>query len=242
MNTATDMAVVAATNTTETAFAVVPETTLPGGIVVPAFEVARYLSSRDDSGALQISVDAMPWVEVDYHAARAACAAAGYKLITELQALALAYNVATQPANWTGGTVGEGKLFQGLRSGEFDEAQAASYVPSSNDERRYFILSNGERVCDVAGNAYTWVFDDVQGNAEGLVARSFAADSPSFTTATYPSMQRGAGWQPRAGSDWSGSALLRGGCFYSEDNAGVFYLDYVWPVYANGNVGFRCTK
>ena len=184
----------------------------------------------------------MPWVEVDYHAARAACAAAGYKLITELQALALAYNVATQPANWTDGAVGEGKLFQGLRSGDFDEAQAASYVPASDDERRWFILSNGERVCDVAGNAYTWVFDDVQGDSDGLVARAFAKDSPSITTATYPSMQRGAGWQPRAGSDWSGYALIRGGCFGSGDYAGVFYLNGGWPGYAGVRVGFRCTK
>ena len=224
------------------AFVTVPETTLPGGIVVPAFEVARYLSSRDDSGALLIAADRMPWVEIDYHAARAACTAAGYKLITELQALALSYNIATQPANWTGGAVGEGKLFQGLRSGDFDEAQAASYVPSSDDERRYFALSNGERVCDVSGNAFTWVFDDVQGDSDGLVARAFAKNSPSITTATYPSMQRGAGWQPRAGSDWSGGALVRGGCFLSEDYAGVFRLGDGWPGGADDDVGFRCTK
>ena len=37
----------------------------------------------------------------------------------------------------------------------------------------------------------------------------------------------------------SGNALIRGGCFNSEDNAGLFNLNNDWPDNANDNVGFR---
>lgn len=222
-------------------FVQVPETTLPSGLVVPAFFVSRYLAAQDGE-SITIAVDRAPWVEISYHEARDACTAAGLNLITESQALALAHNIANQAANWTGGAVGEGNLFQGLREGDFDEVQAASFEPDNADERRWFVLSNGERIYDVAGNAYTWIFDDVQGDKDGVVARAFADDSPSLTTAPYPSMERGTGWQPRKGRDWSGHALVRGGFFYSEDDAGVFYLNYDFPGSRYDGVGFRCTK
>lgn len=241
MNTVTEFPAVAAAAITAEPFVQVPETTLPGGLVVPAFQVSRYLAALDD-GAVVIAADRAPQVEISYHDARVACTKAGFKLITESQALALAYNIACQAQNWTGGAVGEGKLFQGLREGDFDEAQPATFVPDNVDERRWFLLSNGERVHDVAGNAFTWVFDDVQGDENGVVAHAFAEDSPSTTTSPYQSMQRGAGWQPRKGSDWSGHALIRGGCFCSEDFAGVFRLYNDSPDGRDDDVGFRCTK
>jgi len=86
------------------------------------------------------------------------------------------------------------------------------------------------------------VFDDVQGDENGIVACGFSDDSPSLTTSPYPSMQRGAGWQPRKGADWSGLALIRGGCFGSEDYAGVFGLYGGSPDGRSDGVGFRCTK
>jgi len=63
------------------------------------------------------------------------------------------------------------------------------------------------------GNVYQWVFDNVQGDITGVIASDFAEDSPSITTAPYPSEEKGMGnyevW------DWSGRALIRGGCWYS---------------------------
>jgi hypothetical protein len=37
----------------------------------------------------------------------------------------------------------------------------------------------------------------------------------------------------------SGNALIRGGYWYSESNAGVFNLNNDWPDNRNDNVGFR---
>ncbi len=223
-------------------FAQVPETTLPNGHVEPAFLVGKYLSGRGDAGQLVVNAEAAPWVEIDYHAARAAAEAAGYKLITETQYLALAYNIANVAANWSSGIVGEGSLQQGLRNDSVDEAQPGTFISNDEDETRVFTLSNGETVYDVAGNAYSWVFDNVQGDENGLIAKSFAADSPSITTAPAPSMQKGVGWYPSAGSDWSGHALVRGGYWDSGDYAGVFRLGGGHPGCVNDGVGFRCTK
>ncbi len=235
-------------------FVTVPETVLPcvirAGVVVrpsiavPAFQVGQYLCSKGADGQAVVAAVGAPWVDISYHEARAACAAAGYALITETQALSLAFNLFQQDANWISGAVGVGSMFQGLHL-DLDAADSVSpfdFVSRDPSERRAFYLADGQLVMDAAGNAYTWVFDDVQGNADGVVAQAFAVDSPSITTAPYQSLERGMGWYPSAGRNWSGRALFRGGCWCSVSSAGVFYLRSDSPGYDLGNVGFRCTK
>ena len=215
-------------------FITVPETTLPNGLVVPSFQVAQYHTPCDEDGT--------PWVEINYQNARDAAESLGMSLITETQWLAIAHNIAQQDINWTGGKVGEGKLFQGMRKGNVSEVQPHSYESADADERRWHELSNGERIYDFAGHLYSWVFDDVQGDENGLIAKAFEADSPSLTTSPAKSMENGVSWMPDAGANWSGRALCRGGCFNSRDYAGVFILSFGWPVYESGIIGFRCTK
>ena len=217
----------------------VPETVLPNGLVVPSFQVAKHHATRREDGT--------PWVNINYHEARAAAERAGLQVITETQWLALAHDIAQQPINWTSGVVGEGKLFQGMRKGDMyegdvDEVQPRSYEPADADERRWHQLSNGERIYDFAGHLFSWVFDDVQGDENGLIAKVFEVDSPSLTTARGISYEQGAGWMPDAGADWSDLALCRGGYFSSDDHAGVFNLGDAWPGYEDCFVGFRCTK
>jgi len=240
--TGTALHIAAEPTTVGDMFVTVPETTLPNGTVVPTFQVGRYLCTKGDDGRATVNATGKPWVRVSYHDARKACIDAGFKLITELQALAIAWNISQQDNNWTGGKVGEGKLHQGIRLGNVSEAQPGTYLPENFNEQRYHKLSNGEVIYDFAGNAFTWVFDDVQGDEQGLIAKPFADDSPSITTAPYPSLEKGMGWRPDAGRDWSGRALLRGGCWGSGDTAGVFYLNGDWPGRGDGYVGFRCTK
>jgi len=223
-------------------FITVPEVALPNGKVVPSFKVAQYLCSQSNTGDIAVNGASKPWVNISYHDAVSACKAQGFVLITELQALAIAHDIASQDINWTGGKVGEGSIYQGLHQWTANSAQAGDYISPNEAERRWHQLSNGERIHDFAGNAYTWVFDDVQGDECGLIAKPFAENSPSVTTAPYPRMEKGMGWYPRAGSDWSGGALIRGGCWGSKGDAGVFYLGGDWPGYAGGDVGFRCTK
>lgn len=233
----------APTIATQDLFVKVPQTTLPNGRVVPAFEVGQYLCSKSADGRAVVTAEGTPWTDISYHDARRACADAGYALITESQALAIALQVAREPLNWTGGAVGNGDLHQGLRNDSVDEAQPGTFVPEEVDETRgFFLPDRGPTVFDLAGNAFTWVFDDVQGDAEGLVAKPFAPGSPSITMAPYPSMKRGVGWYPKAGANWAGDALVRGGCWRSGSYAGVFYLGDGWPDGEDDSVGFRCTK
>jgi hypothetical protein len=254
MNTTTHTEQHAVAAVEQNLFVTVPETTLPcvivdgiiarPSIVVPAFQVGQYLCSKGANGKAVVSATGKPWVGINYADARKACADEGFSLITETQALALAFNLFQQDANWISGTVGEGNMYQGLHLDldDVNEPYAGDFVSSDPSERRTFYLSNGEAVMDAAGNAETWVFDDVQGDANGLTTQAFAADSPSIATAPYASMERGMGWRPRAGSGWSGIALFRGGCWYDGGDAGVFRLLYARPSFAYGSVGFRCTK
>jgi formylglycine-generating enzyme required for sulfatase activity len=223
-------------------FVPVPETKLPNGLTVPAFMVGQYLLGRGEDMAPAVTAESTPIVSVDFFHARELCDLAGAVMIREMQWLAIAHDIATQDINWTGGKVGAGKLFQGLRKGSVSAAQAGTYEPADPDERRWHQLSNGERVYDFAGNAYSWVFDDVQGDEQGLIARKFTAESASINTPAYSSETSGMGWYPAPGRDWSGYALLRGGSWFSYVYAGVFFLAFGWPGYGDRVVGVRCTK
>lgn len=231
----------AAAAATADCFITVPDVTLPGGIVVPSFRVGQFVCSKGENGRLAVTAAGVPWVNISYHEARAACAAAGYAQITERQWLAIAIDAARQDCNWTGGQVGAGKLFRGLRKGSVSGPQPGDYTPADEKERRWLTLSNGERICDLNGNVRQWVFDDLQGDENGLTT-VIETDSPSLVAAPYPSMKKGMGWRPDGRRDWSGNALVRAAYWRSGRDAGPFYLGRVWPDYRYGNVGFRCTQ
>jgi hypothetical protein len=222
------------------AYITVPETTLPTGQIVPAFRVAQYPMAKGPNAIPLSTPTEKPWHDISYHQAHAVSQRAGLDLLRETQALAIAWNIAGQDINWTGGKVGEGNLIQGVRNGKVKNAQAGDYVSPDKTERTWHQLSNGERIYHFAGNIYSWVFDDIQGDERGLIAKPFAEDSPSIVI-PFPEENRGQGYTPSAGADWSGSALVRGGCWCSESYAGVFRLGRAWPGYRSGNVGFRCT-
>lgn len=138
-------------------FVLVPETTLPGGHVEPAFMVGQYLCSHDADGKLVVNGAGAPLVDISYHDARKECAAAGYELITETQALSLAYHLSQVARNWVSGTVGEGNMYQGLHLDldDADEPYPFDFVSPDASERREFFLADGQIILDAAGNAYT---------------------------------------------------------------------------------------
>ncbi len=223
-------------------FVTVPATKLPDGSTVPEFRVGQFLTGRDSHGRLAITPEAEPWVRISYHDARKAAAAAGYALITERQWLAIALNVFGVKENWYRSGAGELCLRQGICNGHVSAAQAGTYTCADDSEQRWLTLSNGQPICDINGNAYSWVFDDVQGDAAGLVRGRIEADSLSLKTAPFPSGEKGMGYRPDGARDWSGYALFRGGYWGSDSSAGVFRLSGDWPDYARVYVGFRCTK
>lgn len=223
---------------TQNIFITVPEVTLPCGIVVPSFKVGQYAASKGSDGKVAVTADGVPWTRINYDDARRACEESGYRLITERQWLAIAWDASQQACNWTRGEIGKGKLFSGLRKGNVCSAQPGTYQPADPKERRWLTLSNGERICDVNGNVWQWVFDDIQGDQDGIVAKPVTADSPSLSTAPYPSLKNGMGWRPESGRP--GCASLRGGSWGSGSDAGVFALHLSVPrsdVYSY--IGFR---
>lgn len=220
-------------------FVQVPETKLPNGLIVPAFKVAQHVSAKDEDDNLLLDGTCKPWTNITFHKAKEVCADYEYGFITETQWLAIAYDLSQQDCNWTGGKVGEGDLFQGIRNG--GGTKPGDYAPTDSTERRWMTLSNGSKVCDFNGNVFQWVRDDVQGNDNGLIAKKIKSDSPSLTTAPYASETKGMGWRPDSEREFSGFALVRGGYWGSDGGAGVFYLGVGRPGVWYDYIGFRCT-
>lgn len=225
---------------TEDAFIPVPETRLPCGIVVPAFEVGQFLCSAGD-GAPVIAADLPPLTLTPFHAAIEDCQRRGWSLITETQWLAIAWDVCRLHANWHSRQYGNGKLKQGIRKGT--TARPLSGMSQTHDpaEDRWKVLSNGHSICDFGGNAHSWVFDDVQGDLDGS-GRAIDIDSPSVTTAPFPRLTAGMGYRPDDRRDIAGRSLARGGSFRSGKDAGAFALWFAPTVCAFLGIGFRATR
>lgn len=218
-----------------------PRTTLPCGLVVEPFQVAQYMNYIDKDGKAYVSETEKPHVRINFHDSRKACRAAGGDLINGSQHLALALDIVNQDANWTGGKVGQGHVYRGLHKASVSGAQANDFVSHDSLERRWHVLSTGDRIYDFAGHLYSWMVNDLPGNDNGLAGK-IAVDSPYLTTGSKFTYEQGMGYRPDGARDWSGYALIRGGYWYSSGDAGVFSLDGGSPDCERDGVGFRCTK
>lgn len=222
-------------------FLIVPEVTLPNGAIIPSFQVARYVASQSHIKTFpnDVSVpiaEAMPWVQVSFDEAKAACQEMGGHLITATQWLAIAYDVAHQACNWDSGIVGVGNLFQGLRQKTVGNVKPANYVSSEPNVQRWFTLSNGEKICDMNGNVFQWVFDDVQDNKTRFIAKPIDKHFIALITFQPKNEEEGL-------SGWLNRALGREAYWRSVLNAGMFNLDQFYGFdFSYDAVGFRCTK
>jgi len=223
-------------------FIPVPETVLPCGMVVPAFEVGKFLCTPDQltSGA-DITPDRPPMTMISFHAALEACFIRGWRMITETQWLAIAWDVCRQNENWTGRKYGSGKLLQGVRKGNVNKPISGVCQTPDPDENRWKVLSNHQKICDFGGNAASWVFDDLQGDIDGT-GRTIEMDSPSMTTAPFPRLTAGMGWRPDDRREIAGRSLIRGGGWRSGKDAGAFHLWFAPSVCGFLGVGFRATR
>jgi hypothetical protein len=220
-------------------FITVPDVELPNGIIVPSFRVGQYHCAMVDGKAV-VSRELKPVVNINFHDSRLLCQASCFNMLADMQFIAIAHDISRQGINWTGGTVGIGKLFQGLHKGTVNGVQTGLYVSPDPAERRWHELSNGARIWDFSGHLYSWSYDDVQGNDHGLVAGKFKRNSISLL-APYPALQCGVGWFPKPSDDWTGFGLMRGGCWRSDGNAGIFNLFRDYPNMGYDYVGVRCT-
>ena len=215
--------------------------TMVGDTLVPAFRVGQFLCGRGLYDTIQIDSQSVPWTSIPYAEALRVSYECGLALLTERQALAIAQDILRQPVNWTGGAVGVGRLYQGLHQGVVSRPQAATYLPRQQIERRWHVLSNGDIIFDMAGNAYSWIFDDVQGDARGVVARGFAPNSPTTARSEEWPHDIGAGDGPLPGTDYRGEALIRGGHAGSGAVAGIFHFRTHVIERGEYEIGFRVT-
>jgi hypothetical protein len=229
----------------EPGFIPVPASSFKWGdktIHVPAFHIEQYLGSIDSDGNAICTTTEKPKNNISQEEAIEACNKAGRKITRGSQAIAISLNIASVDKNWTGGKVGEGELIRGLHKGTVSGPVANDYESSDPAERRWHELTNGHRIYDWSGHLYEHLFDDIHGDENGVVSGSIPADSPYLTLAPFPSMKKGMGYIYTGPLHWSGSALFRGGYWYSDDRAGAFCL-YRW--YPDGRydfIGFRSTK
>lgn len=225
-------------------FVPIPETHLPCGRIVPAFEVSQFLCAKATFACGHMHAHSVaelpPWTWITYTQAVRACEASGWSLIRESQWLAIAYDVARRPDNWSGGVVGAGRLLQGLHKDSVDQPSAA-LLAAGGGEHRWKTLSNYHRICDFGGNAWSWIHDDIQGAPDGST-RIVEPHSPSLTTAPYPPRQKGMGIRPIDRRAWDGRALIRGGSWRSGKDAGAFALYAAILPFGYCSVGFRATR
>lgn len=220
----------------------VPGRTLCNGVVVPEFKVMAYPAAMGEAGVPVSVPDLKPWVNVSYYRAKEVSEKAGLGLLRESQAIALVHDIIEQDENWTGGKVGEGRLYGGLHKDSVSGPQAGDYEPTDPEERTWYVLSSGQRIYHWSGNVCEWIFDDLHGDENGIIAERFEKGDPSITC-PYSPMEKGIGWYPEAGDDWSGDAPVRGGNWSDGAGAGAFYLNSYTPTSTGYNsVGFRCTR
>jgi len=210
-------------------------------IDVAPFSVAQYINCVDSNGKAYVSETETPRVKINYQKSKEACELDGGGLLRGSQHLALAMDIMSVPENWSGGKVGEGILYRGLHKETVSGAVAGTYESGQHDERRWHVLPTGDRIYDFAGHLYTWMHDDIHGNADGLTGK-IPSDSPYLVIGSKFKQSQGMGWRPDGARDWSGGALVRGGCWDSGGRAGVFRLDRGSPGCEGGYVSFRCTK
>lgn len=206
-------------------FITVPEVTLDNGQVVPSFKVGKYTCSQVGDGIAVINPSLPPWVNITHGDAYKACVKSGWIMMTELMRLAIATDITRQPENWTSGKVGEGNLFQGYRKHSWidDKPLPGNVEPDDPDERRWHVLSNGERIYDFAGNVWQWIFDDVNGDEDGVIT-SLKDDSISLTLPPFKSCEKGAGYRHEKAPDWNDMCPVSGGDWGSTTGAGVWAL------------------
>ncbi|MDD5770056.1 MAG: hypothetical protein PHE25_03745, partial [Candidatus Gracilibacteria bacterium] len=189
---------------------------------------------------------------------------AGYHLITNNERMTIARNIEIIGSNWSGGAVGNGKIYNGisndLTAGCDGNPDGEWGVPSTNlsCSRRILTLSNGNQIWDFAGNVWEHVnkANTIDGSNNSLGQTIVAGCSTptgwsewsscsdktnSSINGSYNSNQ-GIG-QIYYSQGVGSNILLRGANAGVGDGvyAGVFALYLLWVATSSTvGVGFRC--
>ncbi|MCX6355622.1 MAG: hypothetical protein NTZ78_12100 [Candidatus Aureabacteria bacterium] len=253
-------------------------TCLPGWIRVPGnpsnptyqetadFLVMKY-EAKDVSGTATSQASGVPWTSITRNNAASKCSAIGAHLCTIKEAQTINRSIDDLASNWNGGTVGSGRLYIGHTDGAPSTTLAADttgdpdddpYVgtgdSSPSDQRRTFILHNGQIIWDWSGNVTEW-FGTTCEDGTGFGKWTFVGwdqwyedwlddyerEAAGPTSDAWGSAQ---GTGLYFGCNPVGSAFQRGGC-YSDGSGTGMYQFCTWynaTSSTNAALGFRCCK
>lgn len=229
---------------------------------VDAFCVMQYEAKNDGSGNAVSQAGGTPWVSINQAGAKTECTSLGanYDLISNPEWMALAHNAEAQDANWSNGTVGDGCLFRG-NNGTDDVCGYDGANPESGtgrDTKAKHVLSNGDELWDLAGNAWEWVDWSLGGGltmgptsctlnawtefpvvaCDALAAADYMPDNPSGQIVSIYNSDFGLGTFIASTGD---AAVLRGGAWVHGTNAGAFTLNLHGDAsFPSPYIGFRC--
>ena len=221
------------------------------------FLVMKYQAKNDGLGNPVSTASGFPWVSISQTTALAASAniSPNHHLITEMEWLTLAHNIASVASNWSGNAVGSGYIYRGHTDNVPANALEASindadgYYGTGNasgDQRRTLTLTNGEVIWDLSGNVWEWTSGTIAGGQQpGLTGESAYAwkewndanlqlggldpkTIPSYGNAALSSLTGATNGLGRLYSNRGETGLRafrRGGYWNSGSNAGVFTLD-----------------
>ncbi len=220
--------------------------------------------------------DEKPWRRISQIKAREACEALNhegesrYALISNPEWMTIARNIENQDINWTGGTIGNGSLFQGNIGVTSDSSYNGANPEggTGRDTKARHVLSNGKEIWDLSGNVYEWldwfvtpankayfsgdggptnahflefnVLDTLIGLADEMFPNSWRPTNPNYDST------QGIG-KYMAGKSTTGGAARRGGNWggpedpEDKENFGIFTLYlHSEPTGSSNTIGFRC--
>lgn len=201
-----------------------------------------------------------PWRTLNASNALNECESLGpkYHLISNSEWMAIARNIESVDANWTGGKVGNGCLFNG-NSNDTSCGYNAQSDPDSGrnrNSRAKHSLSNGAEIYDMAANLFEWTDwnKSLPGYQSGVTTCPFtgnlseAFELPDLNCGGLSSDQYNSKLGQYNSSHGmgkiiggSGGGAIRGGVWVFGKNAGIYgiYFSYS-PTIESNLVGFRC--
>jgi hypothetical protein len=246
---------------------------------VPSFCIAKFEmkhptdatgknhTHRDNNAVPVSQPQNKPWTEITRDKARAACERVtlpGFTvaLISNGEWQAVARNIESTAANWSGGKVGEGAIPRGSSDGipndglpvtsEVDPYDGTGNSASSGwEQKRIHQLSTGDVVWDLAGNVSEWVFENWQslcGCVDELDLRTQSLNTLSERNRSlygpfgnYGRAENMGYFEVASGYYRTPFWVLRGGGNYSSIDSGLFNT-YVGANDFNvtEDAGFRC--